>query len=224
MKIALLTYNYPHRKTQDVLFRLLVKGFKDITLVILPWAVRDNFKPLYSHRPTNEICVYPGDLAKTFGVESIYIPNYSHLQAIDVDYFIIGGAGIINPLPDVPVINSHPGYLPIVRGLDALKWAVYYRLKIGVTVHRINKDIDSGDIIERKEIFPCPGEQFYHFAMRQYNEEITMLVDYFSNSPQKIDDDYYSWRPPQPMRRMSHGKELKMMRIFESGLLDDPKL
>lgn len=33
------------------------------------------------------------------------------------------------------IINAHPGYIPVVRGLDSLKWAIVEGLPIGVTTH-----------------------------------------------------------------------------------------
>jgi phosphoribosylglycinamide formyltransferase-1 len=40
---------------------------------------------------------------------------------------VFDGVGIIpqSVCCSFPVINSHPGYLPYIRGLDALKWAIY---------------------------------------------------------------------------------------------------
>ena len=40
---------------------------------------------------------------------------------------LIGGAGILPKklVNSMKIINSHPAYLPYVRGLDSLKWAIY---------------------------------------------------------------------------------------------------
>ena len=49
--IYIITYDYPHRKTQDLLFRLLAKNYKNIAVFSTPWVERKNFVPLIPHRP-----------------------------------------------------------------------------------------------------------------------------------------------------------------------------
>ena len=48
--INVLTYNAPHRKTQDLLFRLKAKGYNDVCVLATPWEERKNFRPLIPHR------------------------------------------------------------------------------------------------------------------------------------------------------------------------------
>ena len=214
MKLAILTYDHSHRKTQDLLFGLLAKGHKDILLIGYPYEQRSH-KPLYPHRPNSCLPLNAKGLAETFGVDYAGITQYRELR-FDVDYYLICGAGIIGHIPDKPIINSHPGYLPNVRGLDALKWAIYYDTIIGVTVHQISKAVDSGQLIKREEIIPEPAESFYHFAMRQYHMEIEMLVDYFAYKPfddtKLIYTDHYVLDLPQ--KRMSHAQEIMMRKRF----------
>ena len=213
--IGLLTYQKPHRKTQDLLFRLLISGY-DVVIIASPWEERKNFKPLFPHRPFSRVDITPLCLAKLFGVEYIEIENYGELASIDVNYFLIGGAGIINPLPCVPVINSHPGYLPCARGLDALKWSIYHEVTKGVTVHRITENVDDGPILFRREIDPEPGEQFYHYAMRIYEAEITALVEHFGNQGITNCDLIYEDTIGRINKRMPHNIELEMMKKFVS--------
>ena len=44
--IAVLTYDAPHRKTQDIILRLKALGYHDITAVASPWVARKSFKPI----------------------------------------------------------------------------------------------------------------------------------------------------------------------------------
>ncbi len=61
-----------------------------------------------------------------------------------------------NEIIDIPkkgVINIHPGYLPDYKGVSPVFWALANGEKYaGVSVHYINKGIDTGKIIERKKI------------------------------------------------------------------------
>ena len=72
-------------------------------------------------------------------------------MAIILYLILIGGAGILPKeiIDNVNIINSHPAYLPSVRGLDALKWAIYNDMPIGVTSHIISEEADSGFLIRR---------------------------------------------------------------------------
>ena len=50
--IAVISYNTPHRKTQDVLFQLKAKGYENICVLALPFVKRENpFQPIFVHRP-----------------------------------------------------------------------------------------------------------------------------------------------------------------------------
>jgi hypothetical protein len=48
MKIGIITYDRPHRKTQDLMLRLM--GRKVIVITI-PFKERKRHEPLYQHRP-----------------------------------------------------------------------------------------------------------------------------------------------------------------------------
>lgn len=51
------------------------------------------------------------------------------------------------------VINIHPAYLPKYKGVSPVFWSLANSEKYaGVTVHYINKGIDTGDIIEQEKV------------------------------------------------------------------------
>lgn len=220
MKIGLITYDRPHRKTQDVLFRLALSN-NEITLFAYPWKERENFKPLFPHRPLWSHPYNTFELSKIFSTDYIKITDYAQLDNFDIDLFLICGAGIINYIPETPILNAHPGYIPIIRGLDALKWAIYYKTKIGITLHQITEQIDSpGKIIKREGLYPDPGEMFYHFAMRFYQKEIEILTDSINWNGKYLSETdnihEYIERPDLPFRRMSHNIEIEMIRRFNN--------
>ena len=49
-------------------------------------------------------------------------------------------------------INTHPSYLPNNRGKHFSFWSIVEECKFGVTLHYVEEGIDSGGIIEQKEI------------------------------------------------------------------------
>jgi folate-dependent phosphoribosylglycinamide formyltransferase PurN len=51
------------------------------------------------------------------------------------------------------IINLHNSLLPTFRGVNPVNWAFKLNKPIGITLHKINKEIDSGEIYYRKKIF-----------------------------------------------------------------------
>ena len=173
--IGVITYNIPHRKTQDLMWRLILKGY-DLTLLIIPFKQRDKSRVIYNHRPTNTFDSSP----LNYDLPRIICNDYNDIALYinDFEKILIAGAEL---LPDKVtkkgnIINSHPGYLPNVKGLDALKWAIYNEQPIGVTTHTINDKTDSGLLIDRQIIPVYYEDTFHSLAYRVYEKEIEMLV------------------------------------------------
>jgi len=61
------------------------------------------------------------------------------------------GEDIINHL-NQNCINFHCSLLPEAKGVYPILWTAYNQRKFGVTIQRINKYIDNGDILYQKEI------------------------------------------------------------------------
>jgi methionyl-tRNA formyltransferase len=217
---AILTYDAPHRKTQDVLFRLAAAGQqKDFTVIATPWAERKNFIPIYYHRPPNNNTTPLEDTCRNLGFELIrselneVTPRLNHLG---VEYLLIAGAGIVpgEIAETFKTVNVHPAYLPFVKGLDALKWAILEGLPIGVTSHFISGAVDEGTLI-KQELVPLFYEDTFHsLAYRQYEMEIKLLAEAITDigalqSETSLADSTYL-----PHRRMTHQLEVKMMDKF----------
>ncbi len=228
IEIAILTYDFPHRKTQDLVSSLLFNGYENITLIVFPWKNIKQHTPLFRHRPGKPINkLSPRELTNFLRLHYIDVvleDDYSFLESFDV--ILIGGAGI---LPDkivenFTVINAHPGYLPNVRGLDSLKWAILEDQEIGVTTHIISKDVDAGLLIERKLVPIYVTDSLYELGCRIYETEIQMLVEsiIIKNDriiTKKILPAYSPVRgrmpPPQEIQMMYKFEKLKMESICQ---------
>lgn len=55
-------------------------------------------------------------------------------------------------LPAQGFINLHPSFLPFGKGKDPNFWAIAEGHPFGVSIHRVNDDIDAGPIVARREI------------------------------------------------------------------------
>lgn len=223
-KIAIITYNHPHRKTQNSVFRLKALGYENVKLFALPFIKRENpIQPIFQHRPSHCITISCKDFAKNlnydFEVSSVEELN-ENLNKYSPNHILITGAGILpkNLVENHRIINSHPAYLPLVRGLDALKWAIVNKQKLGVTSHFIIDEADAGFLIDRKEIPVYKNDTFFELAMRQYELEIEMLVASIektktqSNFPELPTEGKVNRRMPKNVEEnlMKHFQEYKL--------------
>jgi len=80
------------------------------------------------------------------------IIKYAPDLLVVVSYPKLIPADILN-IPKFGAINVHTGALPKYRGYHPLNWALIKDEKqVGVTVHYLDKGMDSGNIIEQKNI------------------------------------------------------------------------
>jgi len=79
-----------------------------------------------------------------------------HIRNIDLDLIVFGGTRIIRgeilDHPQDGVINSHPGLLPDCRGSASPAWSVFHDIPIGSSTHFCDNDIDTGELLLRREI------------------------------------------------------------------------
>ena len=222
--IYVLTYDYPHRKTQDLLFKLKLKGYDKITVLSTPWEERKNFTPLIPHRNFTAHNLYPADVCKSLNYNYIKLASYNEIPTLNTnDLILIGGAGIIpKELTDTnKIINAHPAYLPYVRGLDALKWAIWEGLPIGVTSHIISAEVDLGLLIKR-EILPIYyWDTFHSVAHRQYELEINILADSIQDLQSNeltLVENLEEITLPEPRKRMPHDHEIRLIQKFNKRI------
>ncbi|MDR3272640.1 MAG: formyl transferase [Flavobacteriaceae bacterium] len=182
-KIAVIAYDHPTRKTQEILLRLKGSDYQEIDVYATPFAPRKPLHPLISHRPSGLLLEMDNEtLAKN--LQYTYIQKNTEklneaFQQTDYDAILIGGAGLLPQelAENHRIINSHPGYLPYVRGLDAVKWAVYEKKTIGVTVHFIDKEADAGLLIIQEKLKIEENDTFHSMCFKLWDLEMKLLID-----------------------------------------------
>ena len=228
MKIAVITYQTPHQKTQDLLSGLLLNGYKDIVLFALPFVERKQRQVKYQHRFSYPFDLHPRDLALNLMLgyvegEASDLPSF--LGKNSFDSVLIGGAGL---LPEelakhYKIINSHPGFLPKVKGLDSLKWAILNEVEeLGVTTHFISENADEGILIDRRIIPLYKEDSFHSFALRQYQVEIQMLVEAVEKSSNIKKEIYLIDEKYKATMRMPIRLEEEMMVKFIERVKNAP--
>ncbi len=221
-KIAVISYNIPHRKTQDVVNGLKAKGYQNVKIFALPFVQRENpFKPIYQHRPSKAMEINMSNYCTNFGYDFdlTTAETLNHqLNDFVADYIIIAGAGL---LPDEVVenhqlINTHPGFLPYTRGLDSLKWAITKGVEIGLTTHFVDTEADAGFLIEQKNVAVYANDTFHSVAYRQYEMEIEMLINSIELIPKINDFKSLSSNEFEATRRMPKAIEENLMKAFDN--------
>ncbi len=184
MKLAIFAYNFPHKKTQDFIFRTLCEGYK-IDCIIAADPIELNIpKSSIRVKLRNIDLVHPNIISKTFNIPYFIIPHNSDecsalLRQRNIDIGLIAGARILKKhiidSVKIGIINFHPGYLPFVRGLDALQWAIYDDHPIGVTAHLINEKVDAGKVLIKEEIPLYKDDTLLDLSTRLYETQINMI-------------------------------------------------
>ena len=78
------------------------------------------------------------------------------------------------------IINLHPAMLPQGKGVGALLFCIIKKQKLGISIHFIDEEFDTGKIIYEKIVHPCIDETFRKYYLR--------LLDELNNSFIKIFD------------------------------------
>jgi methionyl-tRNA formyltransferase len=97
------------------------------------------------------------------------------------DLLVLGGTGIIRPsilsIPSRGTVNAHPGLLPRLRGSSSVAWALYKDLPIGSTVHLVDANIDTGDIILRRRLGVRRGESYEQIVHRVIHLSADLMAE-----------------------------------------------
>lgn len=116
----------------------------------------------------------PSLSGKTVFVESVNNENcIKVLKEVNPDIVIVNGTRIISEevlnSTSAIFINMHAGITPKYRGVHGAYWALYNNDKknVGVTVHIVDKGIDTGGIIYQKNIEITKDDNFITYPLLQ---------------------------------------------------------
>ena len=211
--VGLITYQFPHLKTEQVLQRLLQKDYT-LKMYALPFVLRKPREVLFAHRPDQSNAVHPQVLAKAHGIPYIACEKDTEIDSsCDVYLVLIGKVLSAECVANIKVFNAHAGIIPSSRGLDAFKWAVYEMKPLGVTLHFIDAEIDAGKIIAVVPTNVYATDSLTTLARRHYENEIdcqSRFGDYLGN-PQNLFTDI---EESEAKRRMPQSIERELVKMF----------
>jgi methionyl-tRNA formyltransferase len=103
------------------------------------------------------------------------------------------------------LINVHRGISQHYRGLDSELWAAYHRdwLNIGVTLHMVDSELDTGDVMAQESMKLAPGVRLSHLRGLATELATRLMIDVLTQlpaslpagAPQLQRGRYYSFMP-----------------------------
>jgi hypothetical protein len=144
----------------------------------------------------------------------IIVPSVNHQETINVlqqlnpAVVVVNGTRIISKEVLQAVsgvfLNTHAGITPKYRGVHGGYWALANkdRENCGVTIHLVDKGIDTGQIISQHRVFPDRKDNFYTYPILQLGVALPWLVKAIENAfngylvPYKTDCESKLWYHP----------------------------
>ena len=136
--------------------------------------------------------------AAKFGVPHCYVSHkdediiIERFKTAGVDLIILAGwmrivsSKLIEAFPR-RIINIHPSLLPKYKGLHAIEQALDSNdIFTGVTVHYVNEELDSGEIIEQRKVTIYDGDDLEILTKRIQRQEYCLLPRAIENVKYKI--------------------------------------
>lgn len=115
-------------------------------------------------------------------IESVNDSGFIKIIAeIKPSLILVNGTRIISAKTlnsiNCPIINVHVGITPLYRGVHGAYWALANNDKknCGVTIHAIDKGIDTGKILAQDTIEPRRNDNFVTYPYLQFQKAISLV-------------------------------------------------
>lgn len=166
----------------QVLFQLLIVKWLDLNSKERKKEILEQYQ-LDTSAPPVEKCIY---IDSVNAQSTIEILKKLNPELIVVNGTRIISAAVLNSIP-VKFVNTHAGITPKYRNVHGAYWAIANgdMDNCGVTVHLVDKGIDTGNIIFQRKIQITPKDNFITYPLLQIGEGILYLKkaidDIFAN-------------------------------------------
>lgn len=184
-KLMLFAYDFPHKKTQDFLFRLLTEDYKLKYCIAAPWKKLNITPSLVRIDQSHVGLIHPRKICDRFGINYL-VADHSSKETVDyikknkVDLYVISGARILTKevikACQGRVLNIHPGLLPEVRGLDTFLWSIILKKPLGISAHLITSKIDSGLLIHKEKLPIYKDDSAFDITLRLLEYQTDILI------------------------------------------------
>ena len=206
MRIVAYVYDFPHFKSAQGLYALKRCGFDNVIAIGAPWKRLDIKESRFQFKTTDlndghrasKVC---GSLGYQY-IKAQHDHEYAIEVASECDHGIILGARVLSPIVvenAPPIINLHPGVLPLNRGLDTLKWAVHDGLPQAITAHIIDEKIDRGHILKEKLVPVYEEDSYADIYNRMMWAQVNMITRYMFDWVSDVKGDKGVYRKPMTL-------------------------
>lgn len=184
-QIMLFIYDFPHKKTEDFLFRLLIEGYEIKYSIAAPWKRLNIKSSVVRVDQKHEGLIHPRLICEKFGIKYLSLDHDSKetldfIKKNPVDLYIVSGARILSQevisACQGKILNIHPGFLPDVRGLDTFLWSIYFNKPLGITAHFITSKIDSGLFIYKENLPIFKDDTPFDITLRLLEYQTEILI------------------------------------------------
>ena len=137
-------------------------------------------------------------------------------------------------MPNIGVINFHPALLPKYKGMAPIFQALLHNEnEVGFSLHYIDEEIDTGEIIKRHRIKTEKNESVSHIAIRAHvvaGYELLSVINNLKKGDKKTEQiiqdngNYFSWPEKKDVKKfMQSNKKYVEFRDFLSLVFYNPK-
>lgn len=180
-----LIHSYKHNKTKNTIYELAKKNE-------IPIYYTSNFNDLTQQiRDSNPDVIISG-----------YIDHIIRSDLLDV--------------PSFGIINVHLSLLPKYRGVKPVFWVINNNEKsTGVSLHLMDKGIDTGDLLDQKEIVIFENDTVSSLTKRLSEEGAKLLI----NNLHRIKTNKYVMQKQDSARAIYYSQPTKMdlKQFIETG-------
>ncbi len=191
MNVLLIGTDTLHRRF--IINSLIDKGIKLNTCIFQKNSCKPSFKTNYSWAKFEKT-----ELLKKFGNRTrldlrrvkkiIKIKNLSSItneckkEITKANFVIISGADLIKgrllKMVKPKALNVHMGIAEKYRGLDSNLWAWYHHdyKSVGVTLHKLNKSLDTGKIFKSQNLKINKKTKIWHLKYFETNLAVKLLM------------------------------------------------
>jgi folate-dependent phosphoribosylglycinamide formyltransferase PurN len=162
----------------QMLFKFFVEPFLAIEAKPRIKEISDMYKLDYSPIPNDKVI-------ETESVNSQFCID--QLRNMKPDLILVIGTRIISQkvldAVDCPFVNMHTGITPLYRGVHGAYWALVENdlEHCGVTIHFVDKGIDTGDVIAQAVVAPTLGDNFLTYPYLQLAAGIRLELEMISS-------------------------------------------
>lgn len=143
------------------------------------------------------------ELNSELGFKRVFDENLDYIILAWWPYIV--GEKILT-IPKVGTLNFHPSLLPYNRGKHYNFWTIVEDTPFGVTIHFVDKSIDSGDIVFQKSI----TKSWEDTGKSLYNKAQDAMIELFTQNYDKIvKGEYHKIKQDKNMGSFHYGKELE---------------